>query len=53
MLKHLRRAYRSLLRILNAHRKPEFPGWALPQHRPAWDNGINYDIPTYLRRRAG
>jgi hypothetical protein len=21
--------------------------------RPVWDNGINYDIPTFLRRRAG
>ncbi|WP_158002571.1 hypothetical protein [Methyloterricola oryzae] len=20
-------------------------------YRPAWQNGVNYDIPTYLRRR--
>lgn len=20
--------------------------------RPAWDNGINYDVPTFLRRNA-
>jgi hypothetical protein len=21
-----------------------------PRQRPIWDNGTNYDIPTYLRR---
>jgi hypothetical protein len=21
--------------------------------RPVWDDGTNYDIPTFLRRRAG
>lgn len=23
-----------------------------PYSRPAWDNGTNYDVPTFLRRSA-
>ncbi|SMF93542.1 hypothetical protein SAMN02949497_0829 [Methylomagnum ishizawai] len=53
MLKPLRRLLPALLRLFHIGHAPGFAGWASPTHRPAWDNGIDYDIPTFLRRRAG
>lgn len=50
MLTALVRALRAVLPCLCHLRSgsPERP--VLP--RPVWDNGIDYDIPTYLRRNT-
>lgn len=46
-IRSVRKAYRSI--SVGWEVFPEPPIIAIP--RPVWDNGTDYDIPTYLRRR--
>jgi len=48
MLTAIVRALRAALPCLRHLRSGLPERKVLP--RPVWDNGINYDIPTYLRR---
>ena len=38
--------------FIRSKKKSGFPPRVVVR-RPVWDNGTNYDIPTYLRRSMG
>ncbi len=46
MLKRMHVAVIAAIRAFRAAHQPEL---ILPS-RPAWDNGTNYDVPTFVRR---
>ncbi len=47
----LQRIHQAMLAAIRAFRATLLtPSIRLP--RPAWDNGTNYDVPTFLRRSA-
>ncbi len=49
MLKRVRMAVIAAVRAFRASLLPEMPD-ATRRPRPVWDNGTNYDVPTFLRR---
>ncbi|QSA96239.1 hypothetical protein [Methylococcus sp. EFPC2] len=48
MLQRIPLAMLSALRAFRASLSPQ----PLGPVRPVWDNGVNYDVPTFLRRGA-
>ena len=51
MLNRFFRTFIAAMSFILSSRKSGFPPRAV-MRRPVWDNGTNYDIPTYLRRSA-
>jgi len=49
MLKRMPIAVIAAFQAFRAALLPEIPE-AVRRTRPVWDNGTNYDVPTFLRR---
>jgi hypothetical protein len=51
MLRHIVRTLIAAVSLIPARENSKFPPRVV-MRRPVWENGTNYDIPTYLRRKA-
>lgn len=53
MLKSFTHAVLVALRAFRADWEASSLQASIRSPRPLWDNGTDYDVPTFLRRRAG
>lgn len=53
MLKRFSHAALAAIRAFRADWRTYFQTQPSRLSRPVWDNGTNYNIPAYLRRRVG